>query len=109
MRPVVTSELLGRRNFGVVSGLVGLMHMGGYALGPSVSAMVWTWGGYDRVIVLAIVTAIRGDGCAARGLERRPTRRTVGLVIRARCPVALHGTPGDGLTPIGRHATRAPP
>ena len=58
MRPVVTAELLGRRNFGVVSGLVGLMHMGGYALGPSVSAMVWAWGGYDRVIVLAIVAAV---------------------------------------------------
>ena len=57
MRPVVTAELLGRRNFGVVSGLVGLMHMGGYALGPSVSAMVWTWGGYDRVIALAVVAA----------------------------------------------------
>ena len=58
MRPVITAELLGRRNFGVVSGLVGLMHMGGYALGPSVSAMVWTWGGYDRVIVLAIGAAV---------------------------------------------------
>ena len=58
MRPVVTAELLGRRNFGVVSGLVGLMHMSGYALGPSVSAMVWAWGGYDRVIVLAIGAAI---------------------------------------------------
>ena len=57
MRPVITAELLGRRNFGVVSGLVGLMHMGGYALGPSVSAMVWAWGGYDRVIVLAIAAA----------------------------------------------------
>ena len=57
MRPMVTAELLGRRNFGVVSGLVGLMHMSGYALGPSVSAMVWAWGGYDRVIVLAIAAA----------------------------------------------------
>ena len=57
MRPVITAELLGRRNFGVVSGLVGLMHMGGYALGPSVSAMAWAWGGYDRVIVLAIAAA----------------------------------------------------
>ena len=57
MRPVITAELLGRRNFGVVSGLIGLMHMGGYALGPSVSAMVWAWGGYDRVIVLAIAAA----------------------------------------------------
>ena len=58
MRPVVTAELLGRRNFGVVSGMIGLMHMGGYALGPSVSAMVWAWGGYDRVIVLAVGAAI---------------------------------------------------
>ena len=53
MRPVVTAELLGRRNFGVVSGMIGLMHMGGYALGPSVSAIVWAWGGYDRVVLLA--------------------------------------------------------
>ena len=58
MRPVVTAELLGRRNFGVVSGLVGLMHMGGYALGPSVSAMVWAWGGYDRVVLLAAGAAV---------------------------------------------------
>ena len=57
MRPVVTAELLGRRNFGVVSGLVGLMHMGGYALGPSVSATVWAWGGYDRVVLLAVGAA----------------------------------------------------
>ena len=58
MRPVVTAELLGRRNFGVVSGMIGLMHMSGYALGPSVSAIVWAWGGYDRVIVLAVAAAI---------------------------------------------------
>ena len=44
MRPVVTAQLLGRKNFGVVSGLIGLMHMSGYAVGPSVSAMVWAWG-----------------------------------------------------------------
>ena len=57
MRPVVTAELLGRRNFGVVSGLIGLMHMSGYAIGPAVSALVWASGGYDRVITLAIVAA----------------------------------------------------
>ena len=58
MRPVVTAKLLGLRNFGVVSGMIGLMHMSGYALGPSVSAIVWAWGGYDRVIVLAVAAAI---------------------------------------------------
>ena len=58
MRPVVTAELLGTRNFGVVSGMIGLMHMGGYALGPSVSAIVWAWGGYDRVVLLAAGAAV---------------------------------------------------
>ena len=79
MRPVVTAELLGRRNFGVVSGLVGLMHMGGYALGPSVSAMVWAWGGYDRVIVLAIVAAVAAAAAllaAWRGGRRREPRES---------------------------------
>ena len=57
MRPVATAELLGRKNFGVVSGLVGLMHMGGFAIAPAVSAFVWAWGGYDRVIGLAIAAA----------------------------------------------------
>ena len=79
MRPVVTAELLGRRNFGVVSGLVGLMHMGGYALGPSVSAMVWTWGGYDRVIVLAVVAATAATAAllaAWRGGRREQPRES---------------------------------
>lgn len=57
MRPVVTAELLGRKNFGVVSGLIGLMHMGGYAIAPTVSAFVWASWGYDRVITLAIAAA----------------------------------------------------
>ena len=77
MRPVVTAELLGRRNFGVVSGLIGLMHMGGYAIAPSVSALVWASGGYDRVIILAVTAAVVAVAAllaawrAARSGERR--------------------------------------
>ena len=77
MRPVVTAELLGRRNFGVVSGLIGLMHMGGYAIAPSVSALVWVSGGYDRVIILAVAAAVVAVAAllaawrAARSGERR--------------------------------------
>ncbi len=71
MRPVVTAELLGRKNFGVVSGLVGLMHMSGYALGPSVSAVVWAWGGYDRVIVLAIGAAFAATAALLAAWGRR--------------------------------------
>ena len=89
MRPVVTAELLGRRNFGVVSGLVGLMHMGGYALGPSVSAMVWTWGGYDRVIVLAVVAATAATAAllaAWRGGRREEPRESQSTDASSRKP-----------------------
>ena len=89
MRPVITAELLGRKNFGVVSGLVGLMHMGGYALGPSVSAAVWAWGGYDRVIVLAIGVAVAA---------------TAALLAAWRGDRA-----GEGVSPSRPDSTDAPP
>ena len=86
MRPVVTAELLGRRNFGVVSGLIGVMHMGGYAIAPSVSALVWAWGGYDRVIALAIgaaVTAVAALLAAWRAGRRGEPREPASAGTRA--------------------------
>ena len=58
MRPMATAQLLGRENFGVVSGLIGLMYMGGYAIAPTISALAWESGGYDLVITLAIAAAV---------------------------------------------------
>jgi MFS family permease len=57
---VVVAELLGRRNFGVVSGLLAVPYMGGYALGPTIAALVWESGGYDLVLLLAILAAVLG-------------------------------------------------
>lgn len=60
IRPVLTAELLGRRNFGVISGLLAIPYMGGYAAAPSVAALLWGIGGYDYVIFLAGSTAAVG-------------------------------------------------
>eukprot|EP00119_Amphimedon_queenslandica_P006637 XP_011407748.1 PREDICTED: uncharacterized protein LOC105314976 [Amphimedon queenslandica] len=62
MRPVATAELMGRKNFGVVAGMIGMTGMMGYALGPILSALVWQSGGYDRVISLAFVIALVSIG-----------------------------------------------
>ena len=85
MRPLVTVELLGRKNFGAVSGLIGLMHVGGYAVGPSISALVWAAGGYDWVIVLGGAAAIAATIAllmawrrAESGKLTKPTRDTEG-------------------------------
>ena len=87
MRPVVTAELLGKKNFGVVSGLIGLMHMGGYAIAPSVSALVWASGGYDRVIILAIAAA-----CIAIAALLAAWRGS-GSGLPASGPRSMHGRP----------------
>ena len=60
MRPVIIADLLGRRNFGVISGLLAVPYMGGYALGPTVAALLWQAGGYDLVLLIAVAMSVVG-------------------------------------------------
>lgn len=61
VRPVITAELFGRRNFGIVAGVLAVPFVGGTAVAPILAALTWLWGGYDLVLILAI-------SCAALGL-----------------------------------------
>ncbi|MDZ4735337.1 MAG: MFS transporter [Rhodospirillaceae bacterium] len=65
IRPVVVAELLGRRNFGLVSGLLAMPTTAGYAAAPTLAALLWAKGqnwdrGYDFVLVVAILLALLG-------------------------------------------------
>ncbi len=77
IRPVITAELLGRRNFGVISGMLAIPYMGGYAAAPSVAALLWTVGGYDLAIVLAGATAVVGLLAAIGAWRWRPAQAIV--------------------------------
>ena len=57
VRPVVTADLLGRRNFGVISGFIATPFFLATAAAPTVAAFVWERGGYDRVILFALGAA----------------------------------------------------
>jgi MFS family permease len=57
IRPVITAEFLGRKNFGVISGLLAVPFITATAAAPTVAAFVWEKGGYDRVILLALSAA----------------------------------------------------
>ncbi len=61
-RPVLVAELLGRRDFGVISGLLAVAYVAGYAAGPTVGSIVWELGGYQYVLLLAISVCIAGLG-----------------------------------------------
>ncbi|MEX2200867.1 MAG: MFS transporter [Dongiaceae bacterium] len=65
IRPVVVAELLGRRNFGLVSGLLAMPTTAGYAAAPTIAALLWAEGqrsgsGYDYVLVAAVLLALLG-------------------------------------------------
>ena len=63
LRPVMTAELLGRAHFGTVSGFLAIPSILAAALAPTLAALVWRMGGYETVILMAIITALVGLGC----------------------------------------------
>ena len=60
LRPVITADLLGYKNFGLIAGLLAVPFMGAAAAAPTVAALIWGLGGYDFVIWFAIGAAILG-------------------------------------------------
>ena len=73
IRPVLTAEFLGRAGFGVIAGMLALPYMLGFAIGPTLAAVIWSWIGYDTVIVLSVVLAL--SGLSAVLMARRHVRR----------------------------------
>ena len=63
LRPVMTAELLGRAHFGIISGFLAIPSILAAALAPTLAALVWKMGGYEMVILMAILTALVGLGC----------------------------------------------
>tara|TARA_R110002167_G_scaffold109748_2_gene279831 strand:+ start:444 stop:1670 length:1227 start_codon:yes stop_codon:yes gene_type:complete len=59
-KPVVTAEMLGRGNFGAVSGALALPSTLGSALAPTLAALIWLAGGYDYVLAATFGFALVG-------------------------------------------------
>jgi len=53
MRPVMTAELFGHKNFGLISGSLAVPYLGAAAAAPTIAALIYRIGGYDLVIWFA--------------------------------------------------------
>ena len=62
IRPVVAAHLLGRRDFGAISGVLASFYVGGTAIAPMLAALLWRAGGYDLVIIVAAGLVALGLG-----------------------------------------------
>ncbi len=53
MRPVMTAELFGHKNFGLISGSLAVPYLGAAAAAPTLAALIYWVSGYDLVIWFA--------------------------------------------------------
>ena len=60
LKPAVIAETLGRRGYGVISGLLAVPYLIGSAAGPWIGAILWGVGGYDLALWAAIAMALSG-------------------------------------------------
>lgn len=58
LRPVIVAEYLGRKDFGLVAGVLAGAYLFGFALAPIVGSLIWELGGYDRVIEFTLAMAV---------------------------------------------------
>jgi predicted MFS family arabinose efflux permease len=70
IKPVVTREVMGGRNFGAISGTMAVPYLLGVAVAPFLGALVWQAGGYDLVLTAILGAALTG-GLIAFGATRR--------------------------------------
>ena len=60
IRPVIARDLLGERQFGAKSGALSMVYLVGSASAPFLGALLWEWGGYERVLPGLIMLAVSG-------------------------------------------------
>lgn len=60
VRPAVARDVLGEADFGLKSGLLALFFLIGSAIAPYFGAVLWTFGGYNLVLMVMIGMAVTG-------------------------------------------------
>ena len=60
IRPLITAELLGRTNFGVISSIVGIGFVWGFAIAPGIAGKVAERWSYDEVLLTTFSASVVG-------------------------------------------------
>lgn len=60
MKPVVTREILGERNFGAITGAMAVPYLIAFAFAPTIGSLLWESGGYDLALWVAFSSTALG-------------------------------------------------
>lgn len=70
VRPVLTREVLGSRNFGEISGRIGGLSILGTAIAPFTGSLIWQFAGYTTMLVLSVILLLVGIGLLQAAIWR---------------------------------------
>lgn len=71
-RPLVIADLLGRRGFGAISGMLSVPYIAGIAAAPFTAVLLWRLGGYDLTLAMGAALALAGAGFIFAAGRTRP-------------------------------------
>ena len=60
IRPILIADLLGRRRFGTIAGILAVPFLLAMALAPSLAGVIWGAGGYNLLILITAVIGLFG-------------------------------------------------
>jgi MFS family permease len=58
LRPIITKELLGYKNFGLKSGYLGGTYLIGTATAPYFGSLIWKYYGYQNLILILTILSV---------------------------------------------------
>ena len=61
LKPLVQNDIFGKMNFGKIHGILAICFMSGSITGPWIGSLIWSFGGYNLLIILFFILAIFGN------------------------------------------------
>ena len=61
LKPLVQNDIFGKMNFGKIHGILAICFMSGSITGPWIGSLIWSFGGYNLLIILFFILAICGN------------------------------------------------
>ena len=61
LKPLVQNDIFGKMNFGKIHGILAICFTSGSITGPWIGSLIWSFGGYNLLIILFFILAICGN------------------------------------------------
>ena len=85
VKPLLAREVMGARNFGLISGVMALPYLICFAASPYIGSLLWQWQGYSLTLWIIGAISIAGALCLMLSLSFHYTRKGTAVLSSQPC------------------------